>query len=379
MIDRISINGTETLFYYDGDNKRIKKTQGQSSTLYFGENFEVVNGSSTLYIFAGTLRVAQLTDTGLKYFHKDHLGSTNALSGEDGTVIDFGEYLPYGLDQSPNALLNFTAYKFTDQEQDEGTGLYNYDARLYDPVLGQFIMADSMVPDIYNPQNLNRYAYCLNNPLIYVDPSGHIPAGDGTSRGTPGSPGSSTGSGRSAIGGGSGDRRGRGKDVGQKTIPNIKSSEKELLRKTKKGKEDETYGTPVKVHGNWCGPNWTAGQNESWDQFSKEEKTEIMQAVKTKNFDKGAPRDATDISCMNHDIKYGNARDNCKSALNVSKCEKDAFNKADYELAGALLKAGWTDKSIKALVMSPAFVLQPGFRNRGFDDEGSYYQLRWRF
>ncbi|MCP3942526.1 MAG: hypothetical protein GY710_13710 [Desulfobacteraceae bacterium] len=177
MIDKISINGTETLFYYDGDNKRIKKTQGQSSTLYFGENFEVVNGGSTLYIFAGTLRVAQLTDTGLKYFHKDHLGSTNALSGEDGTVIDFGEYLPYGLDQSPNDLLNFSSYKFTDQEQDEGTGLYNYDARLYDPAIGQFIMADSMVPDMYNPQSLNRYAYCLNNPLIYVDPSGHLPGG----------------------------------------------------------------------------------------------------------------------------------------------------------------------------------------------------------
>lgn len=30
-----------------------------------------------------------------------------------------------------------------------------------------------MVPDWYNPQSLNRYTYCLNNPLIYVDPMGH--------------------------------------------------------------------------------------------------------------------------------------------------------------------------------------------------------------
>ncbi|MCP4703327.1 MAG: RHS repeat-associated core domain-containing protein, partial [candidate division Zixibacteria bacterium] len=55
-----------------------------------------------------------------------------------------------------------------------GTGLYNYDARLYDPVIGQFIMADTIVPDLYNPQSLNRYAYCLNNPVKYKDPSGHI-------------------------------------------------------------------------------------------------------------------------------------------------------------------------------------------------------------
>ncbi len=61
------------------------------------------------------------------------------------------------------------------KEQDDGTGLYNYDARLYDPVIGQFIMADTIVPDLYNPQSLNRYAYCLNNPVRYVDPSGHYP------------------------------------------------------------------------------------------------------------------------------------------------------------------------------------------------------------
>jgi len=64
-------------------------------------------------------------------------------------------------------------YKFTDQELDQSTGLYNYDARLYDPLIGRFVNADSMVPDQYSPQSLNRYSYCANNPLIYVDPSGH--------------------------------------------------------------------------------------------------------------------------------------------------------------------------------------------------------------
>ncbi len=81
--------------------------------------------------------------------------------------------MPYGSDRSANALLNRSAYKYTDQEQDAGTGLYNYDARLYDPVLGQFVMADTIVPEPFNPQSLNRYAYCLNNPERYVDPTGH--------------------------------------------------------------------------------------------------------------------------------------------------------------------------------------------------------------
>ena len=162
-----------TEFFYDADAKRIRKTQGSSSTLYFGTDFEVINNASTLYVFAGNLRIAKMTDTATEYYHKDHLGSTNAISGADGIVLATGEYLPYGSDRSVNALLNRSPYKYTDQEQDAGTGLYNYDARLYDPVLGQFVMADTIVPEPFNPQSLNRYAYCLNNPVRYVDPDGH--------------------------------------------------------------------------------------------------------------------------------------------------------------------------------------------------------------
>ncbi len=54
------------------------------------------------------------------------------------------------------------------------TGLYYYGARYYDPVVGRFISADSMVPDPSNPQDFNRYTYVRNNPIIYSDPTGHF-------------------------------------------------------------------------------------------------------------------------------------------------------------------------------------------------------------
>ncbi len=47
-------------------------------------------------------------------------------------------------------------------------------ARWYDPRLGRFIQADTVVPERGNPQALNRYAYVYNNPVRYVDPSGFI-------------------------------------------------------------------------------------------------------------------------------------------------------------------------------------------------------------
>jgi hypothetical protein len=39
--------------------------------------------------------------------------------------------------------------------------------------MSRFITPDTIVPNPYNPQSLNRYSYCLNNPLSYIDPSGH--------------------------------------------------------------------------------------------------------------------------------------------------------------------------------------------------------------
>jgi RHS repeat-associated protein len=63
---------------------------------------------------------------------------------------------------------------FTGQRLD-GTGLYYYNARYYDPSIGRFISPDTIVPHPANPQSFNRYSYCLNNPLTYIDPSGHWP------------------------------------------------------------------------------------------------------------------------------------------------------------------------------------------------------------
>jgi len=52
-------------------------------------------------------------------------------------------------------------------------GLMYYGARYYLPELRRFISADSIVPGATNPQAFNRYSYTLNNPIKYVDPTGH--------------------------------------------------------------------------------------------------------------------------------------------------------------------------------------------------------------
>jgi RHS repeat-associated protein len=54
-------------------------------------------------------------------------------------------------------------------------GIYDFNARFYDPVIGRFLSADTVVPGAGNPQALNKYSYTFNNPLRYIDPDGHCP------------------------------------------------------------------------------------------------------------------------------------------------------------------------------------------------------------
>src|SRR5205085_269528 len=63
---------------------------------------------------------------------------------------------------------------YTGQRLDNATGLYYYGARYYDRVLGRFITPDSIIQSPNNPQTLNRYSYCGNNPVSYIDPTGHF-------------------------------------------------------------------------------------------------------------------------------------------------------------------------------------------------------------
>ena len=94
---------------------------------------------------------------------------TNASGGEAARQ----RYHPYGAGRPGDALLP-TDYRFTGQRHEGTIGLYDYGARFYDPWLGRFVSADTVVPEPGNPQELNRYSYCSNNPVRYVDPTGHF-------------------------------------------------------------------------------------------------------------------------------------------------------------------------------------------------------------
>jgi RHS repeat-associated protein len=90
-----------------------------------------------------------------------------------GTAVYDEHYTPWGTarDASQQAAV---PYRYTVQREETALGLYDYGARWYDPSIGRFIQADSIVPEPGNPQSLNSYSYVRNNPLRYTDPTGRI-------------------------------------------------------------------------------------------------------------------------------------------------------------------------------------------------------------
>ncbi len=176
-----NISGNKVEFIYDYTGKRVKKINDVSGdTIYASSFYEIApSGTITKHIFDGVRRIVSCqkidanpaNDT--KYwFHTDHLGSTGLLTKDDGTVIQETTYYPFGETRTNVGETN-THYLFTGQEFDPETGLYYYNARYYDPTLARFMSADTMIPYPFDPQSFSRYTYTRNNPIVYIDPSGH--------------------------------------------------------------------------------------------------------------------------------------------------------------------------------------------------------------
>ncbi|GHT17526.1 hypothetical protein FACS189429_1800 [Bacteroidia bacterium] len=105
------------------------------------------------------------------YYHSDHLGSTSLITDLDGNVVQHIEYVPFGevFIEERNNKWN-TPYLFNAKELDEETGLYYYGARYYDPRVSLWLSADPMQEKY---PNVSTYAYCLQNPIMLIDPDGN--------------------------------------------------------------------------------------------------------------------------------------------------------------------------------------------------------------
>lgn len=167
-------------YIYDGDGNLVKSVINGVETYYPSPNYQLqITGSievETKYYSAGSSRIAYRIDGVITWLLSDHLGSTVGTVNAGGVLIGLLKYTAYGELRSGGST---TDYRFTGQREETEIGLYYYVARFYDPVVGRFLSADTIVPDLGSSQGFDRYTYVNYNPVNMNDPSGHCVDEDG--------------------------------------------------------------------------------------------------------------------------------------------------------------------------------------------------------
>jgi RHS repeat-associated protein len=166
-------NGQSVNYSYDALGRRSTRTANGQTTNFVYDGLDVVQDKQDSNVKTDYVNGAGIDDklrvsniSGSLYFLKDHLGSTQGLTGVSGSVAEWQRYEAFGNSSIANSL---TRYGFTGRERDEQTGLNYYRARFYDPNLGHFISED---PIGFGGGDVNLFGYVSNNPMNAVDPSG---------------------------------------------------------------------------------------------------------------------------------------------------------------------------------------------------------------
>ena len=189
-ISRIYDNGSnyELTFDYGPDDERwltsLKRNGTEEYTNLFLGDYEEHKESTTnvvqsiCYIDDFAVYMKKGNNAGeLYYILRDPLGSVLGLTTADGTFVYKATFDAWGLCTDTWSAPTFNYYfrrGFTGHEMLSEFDLINMNGRLYDPHLGRFLSPDNFVQLPDNSQSFNRYSYCLNNPLKYVDPDGEF-------------------------------------------------------------------------------------------------------------------------------------------------------------------------------------------------------------
>jgi len=152
-------NGDHVIAEYDGSNNLLRK-------FIYGPGIDEpvcmidVDGGNVVY-----------------YYHLDGLGSVAALSDVNNVIVESYSYDVFGAptiyDENQSEISQIAIgnpYMFTARRADDETALYYYRARYYAFDIGRFLQTDP----IGYTGGLNLYAYCGNNPIVWIDPLGMV-------------------------------------------------------------------------------------------------------------------------------------------------------------------------------------------------------------
>ncbi len=135
---------------------------------------DVISETQTEYLYCGEEVIGLIYNGELYYYRKNLQGDIIAIVDEDGNVAATYKYDAWGnCSVSGSGVMSANPFRYRGYYWDDEAELYYLNTRWYDPETGRFISPDSI--NYLDPESingLNLYAYCLNNPVMNVDPTG---------------------------------------------------------------------------------------------------------------------------------------------------------------------------------------------------------------
>lgn len=175
-------------FTYDHMGHRVA-VRGTGAAAPFGNRitpdarYAIEDGKLVLQIVDGRRIVARIAPAGTSFIHADHLGGVVAVTDGAGAVVETIRYDPYGQviehtgpggGAGPGAGAGAAGpIGFTGGTVESWSGLLYLQARYYHPRLGRFVSPDAIVSNAADPMQWGLFIYCRNNPVTFIDPSGH--------------------------------------------------------------------------------------------------------------------------------------------------------------------------------------------------------------
>lgn len=158
------VNGSVTHYYYQGATVFLTADEKDDTV-----DLYLLNGENNVI---AAKRCKDQLNGEYFFYNKDVRNSTTAILNSTGTIAQSYQYGTFGETEVYGSEI-FTDFCYTGGIYDSATGLYYLNARYYDPEDGRFITRDTYRGEKKEPSSLHLYSYCANDPVNFLDLSGH--------------------------------------------------------------------------------------------------------------------------------------------------------------------------------------------------------------